>query len=321
MADACHERERDSMGNVGAAATKMLAPLIMVQFGWESVARIWSIALVVTTAIFLFFSSDDPKLEQMHREHRAPVSMWRQFSPLRHMMVWQFSLYYFFVFGGYIALASWLPAYFVGVYGLPVALAGLLGTAYSIPASVFRPLGGVLSDRIGARTVMYWTFIASLICTFILSYPPTDYVVHGVSSTITFSLATNVVAFTLLVFVLGFFMSLGKAAVYKDIAVYYPENVGAVGGVVGMMGGLGGFVLPIVFGAMNDMVGLWTSCFMLLFAITAVSLLWMHLSILRAERRAHLAKHDASDLSGRVTSPVEESAMAGQRQPRPRLVG
>src|SRR5690606_15479854 len=80
--------------------------------------------------------------------------------------------------------------------------------------------------------------------------------------------------------------SLGKAAVYKHIPVYYPEHVGAVGGLVGMIGGLGGFVLPIVFGAMLDLTGIWTSCFVLLFAVVAVSTLWMHASIREMERKA-----------------------------------
>ena len=79
----------------------------------------------------------------------------------------------------------------------------------------------------------------------------------------------GLVPFTVTVFVLGFFMALGKAAVYKHIPVYYPNNVGAVGGLVGMIGGLGGFVLPIAFGALNDLTGLWTSCFMLLFLLVA----------------------------------------------------
>ena len=72
-----------------------------------------------------------------------------------------------------------------------------------------------------------------------------------------------------MIFVLGFFMSLGKAAVYKHIPVYYPENVGAVGGLVGMIGGLGGFILPLLFGVLNDLTGLWSSCFMALFVIVA----------------------------------------------------
>jgi NNP family nitrate/nitrite transporter-like MFS transporter len=85
--------------------------------------------------------------------------------------------------------------------------------------------------------------------------------------------------------VLGMFMSFGMAAVYKHIPVYYPDNVGAVGGLVGMIGGLGGFALPIAFGAMADLTGIWTSCFMLLFALVSGAMAWMHLAILRMERR------------------------------------
>ncbi len=79
-------------------------------------------------------------------------------------------------------------------------------------------------------------------------------------------------------------MSLGKAAVYKHIPAYYPESVGAVGGIVGMIGGLGGFILPIAFGLLKDMTGLWSSCFMLLFVVVIVSLGWMHLSVKQARR-------------------------------------
>jgi NNP family nitrate/nitrite transporter-like MFS transporter len=96
----------------------------------------------------------------------------------------------------------------------------------------------------------------------------------------------GLVPFVVAIFGLGFFMSLGKAAVYKHIPVYYPGNVGAVGGLVGMIGGLGGFILPILFGVMNDLTGIWTSCFMLLFALVAVAFVWMHLSILAMERQA-----------------------------------
>jgi NNP family nitrate/nitrite transporter-like MFS transporter len=87
-----------------------------------------------------------------------------------------------------------------------------------------------------------------------------------------------------LAFVLGFFMSLGKAAVYKHIPVYYPNHVGSVGGVVGLVGGLGGFVLPILFGVLNDLTGVWQSCFMALFAISGIALVWMHFAIRAMEK-------------------------------------
>ena len=165
----------------------------------------------------------------------------------------------------------------------------MLAAAYSLPASVFRALGGWMSDRWGARAVMYVTFVVSLICLFVLSYPETRYTVTGIEGPLTFSFGVGVPLFAILTIALGFVMSLGKAAVYKHIPVYYPYHVGAVGGLVGMIGGLGGFALPIAFGIMNDLTGVWTSCFMLMFAIVFVSLVWMHAAIRLMERRRHPA--------------------------------
>jgi NNP family nitrate/nitrite transporter-like MFS transporter len=124
-----------------------------------------------------------------------------------------------------------------------------------------------------------------MIATFLLSYPTTRYIVQGIDGPIHFTLAMGIVPFAMLTFVLGMFMSFGMAAVYKHIPVYYPDNVGSVGGLVGMIGGLGGFALPIAFGAMADLTGVWTSCFMLLFALVSGAMLWMHLAIRRMERR------------------------------------
>lgn len=271
-------------GNVGAAVTKFLAPVVMVAFGWETVALIWAAALVVMAIVFWVMTRDDPDLARRRITGAKPESMAAMMEPLRNLQVWRFSLYYFFVFGGFVALALWLPRYYVGVYGLDIVTAGLLGAAYSIPGSLFRILGGTLSDRFGARRVMYWTFTGSVVCTFLLSYPATHYVVRGIKGPIEFDIAIGFVPFTALTMALGFFMSLGKAAVYKHIPVYYPGRVGSVGGVVGLIGGLGGFILPIMFGMANDWLGIWTSCFMIMFVITAASLLWMHAAILRMQR-------------------------------------
>jgi NNP family nitrate/nitrite transporter-like MFS transporter len=109
-----------------------------------------------------------------------------------------------------------------------------------------------------------------------LSYPATDYVIHGVKGDIHFATSMSLVPFVIAVFVLGFFMSLGKAAVYKHIPVYYPDHVGSVGGLVGLVGGLGGFVLPILFGALVDITGIRSSAFMLMYAVVWVSLIWMY---------------------------------------------
>ncbi|MDJ0608078.1 MAG: nitrate/nitrite transporter [Kiloniellales bacterium] len=272
------------MGNVGAAVTNFGAPFLLVAFGWERTAQVYAVILLTMAVVFFLSTRDDPATAQRKAGGEKPKSALMQLSPLRKLQVWRFALYYFFVFGAFVALALWLPRYYVGVYGLDIKTAGMLAAAYALPGSVFRALGGYLSDRFGARRVMYWTFFASVVICFFLSYPSTNYIVRGIDGPITFNLTIGLPLFVALTVALGFFMSLGKAAVYKHIPVYYPENVGSVGGMVGMIGGLGGFILPICFGLMNDFIGVWTSCFMLLFVLVGVALLWMHFAILRMEK-------------------------------------
>ena len=293
-------------GNVGAALTKFVAPFVMVAYGWQTVAQIWAAAIAITGVLFYLCTEDDPSLKARRATGTKPQSFLQQMEPLKHLQVWRFSLYYFFVFGAFVALALWLPRYLTGAYGMDIKEAGMVAAMYSIPASLFRIVGGWLSDKYGARTVMYWTFLVSAICTLLLSYPPSDFVIRGIHGPIEFHLSTGVGGFIALAFVLGFFMSLGKAAVYKHIPVYYPQHVGSVGGVVGMIGGLGGFLLPITFGMLNDVTGIWQSCFMLLFVIVTVSLLWMHFSILRMERRV---VPQMKDLPQDLPELVSESPM------------
>jgi len=272
------------VGNVGAAITNFAAPFIMLSLGWHGLAKTYAIIMFVTAILFYLFAKDDPNIVARKKKKEKPRSILQQIEPLKKLQVWRFSLYYFFVFGGYVALALWLPHFYVGVYGLDIKIAGMLAAVYALPGSVFRALGGWISDKIGARAVMYWTFIACVACCFFMSYPPTHYIVEGIEGPINFSIKVSLPVFVFLSIILGFFMSLGKAAVYKHIPVYYPKNVGSVGGIVGMIGGLGGFILPICFGIMNDLTGVYTSCFMLLFLITAMTLIWMHVSILFMEK-------------------------------------
>ena len=252
-------------------------------------AYVWALVLVITAAIFWFFTDDDPVLVEQRKLGIKPQSALLELAPLKHMQVWRFSFYYFFVFGGYIALATWLPHYLQDVYSIDLWLAGVIAALYSVPASLFRAYGGYLSDKYGARRVMYWTLGMCTIACFVLSYPPTHYVVDTAKGPLSFSFAINLVGFGVIVAILGFFMALGKAAVYKHIPVYYPKSVGAVGGLVGMIGGLGGFILPILFGEILDITGVYSTCFMVLFVISFIALLWMHISIERMEHRKMIA--------------------------------
>jgi NNP family nitrate/nitrite transporter-like MFS transporter len=275
------------MGNIGAAVTKFCAPFVMIAYGWNSVAKIWAITLFVSAILFWIFTKDEPELRHRRLKGEKPKSTALALEPLKKLQVWRFSLYYFFVFGAFVALALWLPRYYVGAYGLDIKKAGMLSASFSIAGSAFRAIGGYMSDKYGARRVMYWTFFVCTACCFILSYPLTDYIIHGIRDDISFSSGLGVTSFTIVVFVLGLFMSFGKAAVYKHIPVYYPDNVGSVAGIVGLIGGLGGFFLPLCFGIMNDLIGIWTSCFMLLFLLVAGALVWMHFAIINMEKNKH----------------------------------
>ncbi len=280
-------------GNVGAAVTNFAAPFLVLAYGWEDTARIYAVVLVAMAVIFYVFSKEDPVRVSQRKTGAKPVSAAKQLEPLKDIQVWRFATYYFFVFGAFVAFASFLPRYYVGAYGVPLAAAGVFAGMYSLPGSIFRALGGWMSDVWGARHVMYLTFGVSLVVLFIMSYPETTYIVEGIPAAdgtpnlIQFKFGVPLYVFVFLTVILGFVMSLGKAAVYKHIPVYFPQNVGAVGGLVGMIGGLGGFVLPIAFGILLDVFQVWSVVFMLMFVIVAVSMIWMHMAIRRMDRKAH----------------------------------
>lgn len=111
--------------------------------------------------------------------------------------------------------------------------------------------------------------------------------------------AMNIAWFTALVFLLGCAMGLGKAAVFKHIPEYFPDNVGSVGGLVGMLGGLGGFLLPPLFAYTKDWSGFPTSTFFVIFILTAICAIWMHLAIVK------MLNKKSPELSGNIELPAE----------------
>ena len=193
--------------------------------------------------------------------------MGEMLKPLKHLQVWRFSVYYVVVFGAYVALSAWLPNYYRNTFGVDLRTAALLTALYIFPASLLRPLGGSLSDIYGPRRVTDIVFIGMTAALLLLSL-----------------LRLEIVPFTALMFVVGVGMGVGKASVYKYIPNYYPKDVGAVGGLVGMFGALGGFVLPPVFGAIGRWTGTPQSAFLALLVLTVGSLAWLHLAVMRIKR-------------------------------------
>lgn len=269
------------IGNVGAAITNFCAPFLLVALGWQGTAKVYAVAVAASAVLYFLVTHDDPETRRRRLSGAPGATLSAQLAPLRRIRVWRFSLYYFLFFGGFVALASWLPRYYIAVYKLEIGTAGMLAALFSFAAAGFRAFGGYLSDRVGARTVLYWSFWACMGCLLVLSYPPTTYIVEGIEGLIQFRVSTSIRLFVVLTFILGLSMSLGMAAVYKHIPSYFPTSVGAVGGLVGMFGGLGGFFLPVIFGVVNDLSNIWTTAFMALFGVTSLCLLWMHVVVIR----------------------------------------
>jgi NNP family nitrate/nitrite transporter-like MFS transporter len=269
------------IGNVGAAITNFGAPFLLVALGWQATAKVYAVAVAASAVLYFLATRDDPETRRRRQSGARGTTLSAQLAPLRRIRVWRFSLYYFTVFGGFVALASWLPRYYMAVYKLEIGTAGMLAALFSFAAAAFRAFGGYLSDRFGARAVLYWSFWACMGCLLVLAYPPTTYIVEGIDGPIQFRMSTPIRLFVVLTFLLGLSMSLGMAAVYKHIPSYFPASVGAVGGLVGMFGGLGGFFLPVIFGVVNDLSNIWTTSFMALFGVVSLCLLWMHVVVIR----------------------------------------
>ncbi|PHS03328.1 MAG: MFS transporter [Blastopirellula sp.] len=359
-------------GNAGAGLTSLGAPQLLNWLtdngqnieNWRYLPKMYAVILVLTGLLFLATTTKRLPLGS------ATKTLIDRLKPLKEIRVWRFGLYYFFLFGGFVSLAQWLVPYYVNAYSTTVALAGALAACNSLPSGVIRAVGGWMSDKIGARTVMYWVLGVSLACCILLIVPQMD--IHSPGSGImakapgevvavseakivvetkdgqqrTYELKrkegelvteeernkgvlilprsmawqepavevgqqvgkkellargitriffqANIWVFTLLSMILGAVMGIGKAAVYKHIPDYFPNDVGVVGGIVGVLGGLGGFICPVIFGYLLRSTGLWTSCWMFFAVLIAVCLIWMHLVIQK------MLREKAPDLYHRI---------------------
>jgi MFS transporter, NNP family, nitrate/nitrite transporter len=254
-------------GTTGAAINMFIAPVLIARYGWQSVPRFYAVALLITAAIFWLLSAPDPGAG------KRSVSLRQQLAVLGDVRIWKYCQYYSIVFGGFTALSVWMPQYFVQEYGFSIAQAALLAAGFSLPAGVLRALGGWLADRLGAHNVTWWVLWTAWISLFLLSYPQTEFTVHTIRGPAQFHIGLSWLLFTALLFALGLAFACGMASTFKYIGDDFPENLGVVTGIVGLAGGLGGFLLPIIFGTVLDWLGINSSCFMFLYGIVWVSLI------------------------------------------------
>jgi NNP family nitrate/nitrite transporter-like MFS transporter len=263
-------------GTVGAAVNMFVAPALIGAFGWQAVPRVYAAALLLTSILFWLLSAPDPGAGSGSTGSLGPL-----LKALKDPRVWKYCQYYSIVFGGFTALSVWMPSYFRGEYGFSIAFASLLAACFSLPGGVFRALGGWLADRFGAHAVTWWVLWAAWICLFLLSYPKTELIIHTIDGQLRFWIAPASWFFTGILFVLGVVFAFGMASTFKYIGDDFPDSMGAVSGIVGMAGGLGGFLLPIMFGAILQFTRINSSCFMLLYGVVWVSLILIYLTEVR----------------------------------------
>ena len=158
---------------------------------------------------------------------------------------------------------------------------GLIFSAFAYPYTFMQLAGGWLADRYGAHNVTWWVLWAAWISLFLLSYPQTDFIVHTIRGPAQFHIGLSTLPFTLLLFALGVAFACGMASTFKYVGDDFPENMGVVTGIVGLVGGLGGFILPILFGVILDWLGINSSCFMFLYGVVWVSLILNYMTEVR----------------------------------------
>ena len=273
------------VGNAGVAITFVLVPLAIKHAGWQWVGPLYAGGMLLISLLFVLLAPKEPP----------------QFSPAKHQAlslrqlcgdarIWRFSLYYYFVFGSFLALLLWLPQYYMQAYAMDAQQAMAFTLFFVATSSMVRALGGWFADRYGGRAVNWSVFWVCIVCLFFLSYPPTTLIIHGLQKDVRLEISVNVWWFTLLIFIIGVAQGFGRASVYKVIHDYYPQHMGSAGGFVAAIGALGGCTLPILFGVAQDVLGIVTGCFMILYGVLALCMITMFFANQAAQYQQKLAQ-------------------------------
>ncbi len=281
-------------GNVGASATKFIAPAVLalvpagyiagvVPGGWRFIPMLYA-ALLVVMAVVLWTKSPTP--DRKPAATRDLIAMHR---PLRSLNAWRFSYYYNIVFGAYVALSLWLPKYYVDTFDVSLTTAALLTASFIFPASLLRPLGGWLSDKWGARRATDTFLLIMIGAGAVLAIP---------------GLIKSPYAFAAVAFVFGCGMGGGKASVYRYVYDFFPKDVGVVGGLVGQLGAFGGFIFPPIWAYALQATGVPETTWIVLLGVTISCLAWQ-LVASRRERKSEAERDSFAGLPAVSQVPAE----------------
>lgn len=225
-------------GNIGQSLAAFGAPVIAAACGLRWGFWAFGIVLAVWLAVFAIAARNAPR-------RGAAKSFAETIRPLRDRRSWVLSVYYFLTFGGFVAMAIYLPIFLTEMFHLTPQNAGLRTAGFVVLATAMRPIGGVLSDKLGGRTILRWVFPAAGVMALFLACPLMS----------TFTIGALGVAAAI---------GLGNGAVFKLVPEYFPQSVGSVTGLVGAAGGLGGFFPPLVLGFVQEQTGTFVPGFIML---------------------------------------------------------
>ncbi len=233
-------------GNIGQSLAAFGSPVLAGALGYVWGYRTFGVLLAVWLGIFMLLARNAPSL-------KPPRTLAQMMRPLANRRSWELSLYYFLTFGGFVAMAVYLPIFLTEIFGLTPKDAGFRTAGFILLATAMRPVGGWLADRIGGRAVLTLAFPVVTVMSALLTFP-------------------NMVPFTIGALGMAAVIGLGNGAVFKLVPEFFPESVGAVTGLVGASGGLGGFFPPLVLGIVLKLTGAYTYGFVLLgaFALTCL---------------------------------------------------
>ena len=225
-------------GNIGQSLAAFGSPVIAGYLGY--VWGFWAFGLLLAgwLVVFALMARNAPKT--------GPAkTLASSLRPLGERKSWVLSLYYFLTFGGFVAMAVYLPTFLTETFGLTPQDAGLRTAGFVVLATLMRPLGGTIADRVGGRAILLWVFPATALMAVLLAIP-------------------TMPTFTVGALGMAAAIGLGNGAVFKLVPEYFPGSVGSVTGLVGAAGGLGGFFPPLLLGAVRQVTGTYTLGFVFL---------------------------------------------------------
>ncbi len=236
-------------GNSGTVLAALFAPLLAVAFGWNNVFGLAAIPLILVLFVYWMMAKDSPSCP-------PPKSLGDYFKILKDRDAWWFMFFYSVTFGGFVGLAASLTIYFNVQYGLSPVIAGYFTAACVFAGSLFRPLGGMLADRIGGIRALSIMYVLAAFFLVIVSFDlPQAWMA--------------LLAFIAAMLALG----MGNGSVFQLVPQRFHREIGVMTGLVGMAGGIGGFYLASSLGYAKQLTGQYQIGFLIFAGLAILALL------------------------------------------------